>query len=393
MKETISNFIRSMLLTYFPIVWLCLLSFAFENSGMYTELRAIPVIERMKKSFPSSNVNYTSIRLLPVANSSEDSSTKAHKEFTSFLVSDYFVIISVLIQITITVLQGLLLGYLGSLSTVKHCLMLYLYRELVRITLILSWIWTLTVIICLVNGNGITVDTFTAKFTSYCFYGLNLHGLLCLDLIGIIKLYTTKEKVVDPSMPWDDDDQGFFKKLRLGCLLFTSFLLTTMYLTDAHPKLYYILTGDNRSLLELPKATSISSGILVLLIAIYALTRIATVFYKTNEDDYSGNRFHAKLNSVFSLVVCIGSLIIFVGVFMNLLNDGSIWIVHLLMSIVMGVLPPVYIIVCTSQFKTYVQKIIARSTYECISFLLRKYAQLFSYPNVLKSSSRIQPLE
>ena len=115
---------------------------------------------------------------------------------------------------------------------------------------------------------------------------------------------------------------------------------------------------------------------------------IGTTFHQAKEDEHIARRFPDKLNCLSKMAILFGFIVYF-GVMMNIFADGYLWIVHTLMASTLGILTR--IILSTQQLKTYVQKVIRRSTSEIIDFLHQKYAQISSL-NFFNVSSQIQPI-
>ena len=308
------------------------------------------------------------------------------------VVSVSFALFSVLLQIIITILISLILGYLDSVSMVKHCLMFHLYRELLQAFLIQGWMWTITVLTCLVNGNGISIDTFTAKIVSYSWYGINLYLLLIVNLMAFLKFYIAKEKVLDPSLPWDDDDLTFLRKFRVGSFLLANVWLLTTFAAKGYPKIYYDLIGDDRHISELPIGTSMSASLLILLLITYTMTSIATKLSKSLQGEYIVTRFPHQISCLSKMFVSITCGMMLFGVFMKFLKGGNFWMANLLIGMILGFLLPTYIILNNAQIKTYQKNVIIKVKSEITSLLRQIYEQVTNF-NVFKPSNQIEPIE
>ena len=168
--------------------------------------------------------------------------------------------------------------------------------------------------------------------------------------------------------------------------------MTTLYATGGNPQIYYYLIGDDSSFAALPTGTSICFGLVVLLIITFSIATIVTKFYQKNQGEHIHMRFPDKLNYLSKMVVSIGGFVMVCGVLMNLLHDGNIWIFHMLLGIKLGILTPLYIIIRTTQVKTYVQKIIKQSTSNTFIIIRQKYSRV-SNIDLLKVPSQIHPIE
>ena len=368
MQKQVNNCKHSKSLKYVSVIFLCLLTFPCNYSGL-------PV------NRTSNNADAVSIN--PGAGS---------KYTRNVVVSCNFALFSVLLQFIITLLISLILGYLDSVSMVKHCLMFHLYRELLQAFLIQGWMWTITVLTCLVNGNGISIDTFTAKIVSYSWYGINLYLLLIVNLMAFLKFYIAKEKVLDPSLPWDDDDLTFLRKFRVGSFLLANIFLVTLFATKEYPKIYYVLIGDDRYILELPTGTIISAYLLFLLVITYTITSMATKLSKLNQTEYVATRFPHQLTCLSKMFLSIIGVMILFGVFMNFLKGGNFWMAHLLLGITMGLMLPTYVILSTARMKTYLKNVFIKVKSELDSFL-RQIVERVTNVYMFKPSNPIEPIE
>ena len=368
MQKQRNNCKSSKSLKLLPVLLLCLLTFPCNYSGLPVNL-------------PSNNKDPVSI---------------THGEGTIYtktvVVNGNFALFSVLLQVIITILISLILGYLDSVSMVKHCLVFHLYRELLQAFLIQGWMWTITVLNCLVNGNGITIDKLTAKIFAYLWYGINLHLLLVLNLMALLKFFIAKEKVLDPSLPWDDDDLTFLRKFRAGSFLLANIFLVTLFVSEGYPKIYYDLIGDGRHISELPAGTSMSASLLLILIISYAITSMATHLSNSNQGEYIATRFPHRLNCFSKMILSIAGVMSLFGVFMNFNKGGNVWMANLLMGIILGLLLPTYIILNTAQMKTYLENVIIKVKSETGSFLSQIREQVTNF-NMFKPSNQIEPIE
>ena len=375
-KSNSSKLIR--FLRYLPLICLYLTTLPCNYSGQRINLRS-------NNSFPYSSKDES--KLLE----NVDKAKEVIEDNSDVPVSENLVLATMLSVSTTTILLYLILSYLNSVSTVKHCLMLYLYQDLVRTFLMQCWLWAVTVIICFTNGNGIRVDEITAKIVSHCFYILNLHLLLTMNVMGFLKLYMAKEMVLDPSLPWGYDDLTIVKGLRLVGFLFANLFLATMYATGAHYKIYYNLIGDNRSLVVLPIGTSIGSGFIVFLLTICTISNIGAKLYQPKHVDSITMGVPEKMNYLTKMFIFIGVFIMMFGTFMNLVTGRNIWIFHFSLGVILGIMTPVGIILRTTQLKTYIQKNFIKSKSNITIIFRQKYVQVSSL-NIFNRSSQIHPI-
>ena len=165
-----------------------------------------------------------------------------------------------------------------------------------------------------------------------------------------------KKMVLDPPMPWGEDDQDGFKKLRGTCLIVSIILGMTMYGSGFHPRPYYYLIGDNRSLLDLSNSTIVFEGILGLLFIIPAIAITRTGFYRQTEEQ----SLATKRNQQFYYLLIAFILIIATGIVYGIFSSrmGSFLIFGQLMVVLGCIVMPAAIIRTSVPVWSYTLKII-----------------------------------
>ena len=211
-----------------------------------------------------------------------------------------FVIISILTQFTSSILLSLIWNYLNNMSVTKRCLLLYLYQDAVAITLIASYIWSGIIVSCYTNPQGHMSNLIQATVLSVCLISVELALILILNFVSIIKIYTMKEKVIDPPMPWYDDDEKVMKKIRIMIVLSIAFFVTAMYTEGLYPKAYYYIIGDHTPLMDLSNGPKIFEGVLGILSIVPTVTMILACFYRQTEEQALATKREGK---VYLLVV------------------------------------------------------------------------------------------
>ena len=211
-----------------------------------------------------------------------------------------FVIISILTQVTSSVLLSLIWNYLNNMSVTKRCLLLYLYQDAVAITLMASYIWSGIIVFCYSDPQGHMSNLVQATVLSVCLISVELALILILNFVSIIKIYTMKEKVIDPPMPWYDDDEKVMKKIRIMIVLSIAFFVTAMYTEGLYPKAYYYIIGDHTPLMDLSNGPKIFEGVLGILSIVPTVTMILACFYRQTEEQALATKREGK---VYLLVV------------------------------------------------------------------------------------------
>ena len=199
-------------------------------------------------------------------------------------IGSIFVIFSILSLLASTILLTFIWKYLKSASITKECILLYLYEDSVGIVLVAGWVWFAIVISFYTTTTGAALEVYQVSVLSFCIITIELQLLLILNVVSIIKLYMKKEMVLDPPIPWSDDDHDGIKKLRMVSWIVIFLFVLGMYAGSFYPKAYYYLIGDNRSLLDLPNGPVIFDGILGTLFVIPTISIILSSFYRPSEE-------------------------------------------------------------------------------------------------------------
>ena len=279
-----------------------------------------------------------------------------------------FVIFSILSLLTSTILLTFIWNYLKNAAITKECILLYLYEDSVGIVLIGSWVWFAIVISGYTTTTGATLGVYQVTILSFCIITIELQLLLILNVVSIIKLYTIKEMVLDPPIPWGDDDHDCIKILRIVSWMVITLFVVCMYAGGFYPKGYYYLIGDSRSLLELPNGPVIFDGILGVLFVIPTISTIPASFYRQSEEQslatQRNQRFHHQL-IIFILIIAAG---IVYGIFSSSL--GSFLIFGQLLIVGGCVLTPFLIIITSVPLKAYTEKILANALANAMEYVL-----------------------
>jgi hypothetical protein len=184
-----------------------------------------------------------------------------------------------------------------------------------------------------------------------------------------------KEMVLDPPIPWSDDDHDGIKKLRMVSWIVIFLFVLGMYAGSFYPKAYYYLIGDNRSLLDLPNGPVIFDRILGILFVIPAISIILSSFCYPSEEqsqDTTRNRqFHYQL-IIFILIIAAG---IVYGIFSSEL--GSFLIFGQWVIVVGCVITPFFIIITSVPLKAYTEKIVANAIANAMASVLNVWNTIY----------------
>ena len=267
-----------------------------------------------------------------------------------------FVLFSILTLLISTILLSLIWSYLNNVSITKRCLLLYLYQDAIAITLMASYIWVAIIISCFSNANGFMSNRTEATILSICLISVEIALILIVNLVSLIKIYTMKEKVIDPPMPWNHDDDNVMKELRMIIALSITLFVSAMYSQGLYPKAYYYFIGDHTPLLDLSIGPKIFEGVLGVLFIVPTFTIILASRYRQTEEQALATRREGK---VYFLVVTF-ILIMVSGVVYGAFSDqlGHFLIVGQCLVTVAMVVTPTFIILSSHPLKAFCQKVV-----------------------------------
>ena len=188
---------------------------------------------------------------LPISSQSREALQKDQADQSYFDANIVFSTWISVILVLSSFLLLLILRYLSSLPLNKECLLLYLYRDVLRLIFLKTWSEVGLAVLYKANGN--IINEANAKFTSYLPFALSLGLLLMLNACSFLKLWMAKSRVLDPLVVhYEYDDETAIKIIR--CLI--SFLVIAfvgmLYFNEIYHPLYYYLHALQNSPIDLP---------------------------------------------------------------------------------------------------------------------------------------------
>ena len=184
-------------------------------------------------------------------------------------------------HICVVVLSLLILDYLNSQPIVKQSLLSYLYKDFILNLTTLHCVWALLRVTQHLSGNGYEMNELQSKVMSFIIYFMRFHGIVFLNLIAILNVYMMKKAMINPPMPWGDDEDLGIKILRVSTFVPIFLFMTTMYMFGMHPYIHFSLWNDNVAYsADLHKITVIFMAPLSFLVITLLITHLVTLHYK-----------------------------------------------------------------------------------------------------------------
>ena len=273
---------------------------------------------------------------------------------TSHFVKSY-VLFQLLISLIAIKLYLLILHYLNSQSLVKQCLLLYMYRDSVCVLMVDSILWFVAIVIRYSSDeNGQIIDRSLAKAISFSLWCIALAFLVLMNFVAILKMYIMKKAIVDPAMPWGDNEQLGINIIRLVVITPILGFSTAMYIIGVYPKLYYIYIGNYAPLDELPNGTTLFSTLLIGFFINFIIIFLVSKCYESTKCQHQiETGIPSQLNRVFVICLIYFSFVILKGLF-GVFGVRSSWYMYEAIPVVMLIIP-ISIILHTQQLKNHVK--------------------------------------
>ena len=124
-------------------------------------------------------------------------------------------------------------SYLRNIGLVNECVLLHLYKDVVAIFIFMRIVqitkgivgsFTLTK-----SKDQTSMNQISAQILSFTLFASTFAILTLLNIISAIRLYIAKKMVLDPPMPWDNDEK-FGIKIRYQFLLGVDRVLIIKYI-------------------------------------------------------------------------------------------------------------------------------------------------------------------
>ena len=318
------------------------------------------------QSFPLANHEYryssenTNMSRFNIATSSDDTQyALVTKLNLSFTIASFIISIIILVFI---------LAYLNSVSFAKECVLLYLYKDVVKVWISLNCVWVMAIILCYSTKNGLDNNTFIATAISFFFCALFVMLYVFMIAISALNLYTTKTKMLDPPMPWGIDEKSGINTIRLISVFVGLGGMSIIYGLGFYPKVQYLLIrGKYSESLTFPRTTLILPSFYAFLLMIYLIITVAAKFYASSERPSMERKIPEQMKYF------LWTVLIFSACFHLFATICSInqWRVYVILVSLFLVGTPAIIITSATQLKLFMAKKLKDISHEV--FLLNIY--------------------
>ena len=270
------------------ILWLMTSTFLLQINYLGLSYKSVHGLPR-GPSVPDNNKynisNYATIRRSEYVVNPETIGAKMNH--TPIIISWNVVGVMTFIFVVAPVFTLLFVWFLRDQPLSKQCVANHLYRDMLKIGLLVVWLWTFSAVIFKVfevSGKP-TLMLESAKYIALINEGLHLFLFLYMFLVATLRLFTAKFMMLDPlAHCFGDNDDMTISGIRL--ILCTTVMITIGIIcaTSTSPLVYYLLIEQSFKFADLSWGTCllfiVNSGIC----AISTMLHIATNVYQNIEN-------------------------------------------------------------------------------------------------------------
>ena len=260
----------------------------------------------------------------------------------------------------------LALSYLNSLSLVKECLLVYLYKDI--LSMMLSWRTFLAIEVMIdfwkVEGTSKT----EALMISFGLQFGAMYSILILIFISIYNLYTAKTNKIDPTINWlGKDESSAITRIRCGCSLSVIGFLAISFGLGLYPPILYAMIPHHSSGSALLISTILYRGTMILLLLVCGIINVVRKIH--------GSTYETQIDRVLTMSIkymSIVTVVLFVTLTIaeacQFSDKRTSWEIYQIAMSPIDILAPYIIIFRSDQLKTY-----------SIRFLKNKYNNGFMF--------------
>ena len=158
-------------------------------------------------------------------------------------VDGFNIVISVSLTLVLNTLLCLVFAYLHSVNLAKECLLLRLYKEFILVLVSCSGL--INVLSIGMYKYGYPMHWIPATIITVCLRIGTINLLLLANIVQFLKYRMNKEKMLDPPMPWGDDEHRGIIWIRVFCWGLSTGFVITMYVVGLHTATYQLLIGKD----------------------------------------------------------------------------------------------------------------------------------------------------
>ena len=261
-------------------------------------------------------------------------------------------------------LMVMIYSYLSNMNSVNECVLLHLYKDFV-IILITSRIWMVIKVIVesstiTESQREVTMSQLSTKILSFTIFSLTNTVLMMLNIIGAIRLYMTKTMLLDPPMPWGNDDEFGIKIIRLIVGGISVGYPLILFPFEIYPKVYYDFVNQSH-----PRSASLFAFPCILQVVVFLTIMLVYKYYQKKEVQQTSSNIPHQVNYFVFVNALLYGFILFELSF-QLLNPDTRWTIIQILVSLLAVTTPLAVILTSEKLSTF-----------SIKFLKEKYEDAF----------------
>ena len=239
--------------------------------------------------------------------------TEVNEIYDYYSISGFDIVVNASLTLLLDTLLGLIFAYLRSLTLTKQCVLVALYKEFIIVLILMLSMGNCNSIV--IYTHGYPMDWILATIITFCMRIGFIVLLMLVNTIQLLKYRISKEKMLDPPMPWGDDEQRGIIWVRIFCWGFSIVLTIIMYACGIFTPFYYSLIGKDID----PSAPIIHSGINIFLFTTCAFFLVGEKYYHKNDDGQTFDPMATRRLKYLSLGFLLAVLFLTItGVFVNI---------------------------------------------------------------------------
>ena len=258
----------------------------------------------------------------------------------------------------------IILDYLNNLAMAKQCILLFLYKDLMILGMAINSLEMLSFILSYSIDNWMELQLIGAKFMSLMTWSIFGMLLLLMNIVSSLHLYINKANVLDPPMPWGEDDTRGIQYIRGIYTTLTLTFTLPMHGMGLYPKIYYwvISQGPDTE----PEMTILYPIVLTSLIFTSSVISLVAKFYKSSSLPLADTALPQQINYIYTILFMSLTVSVLLRLF-DVLDSSDIWMLWQFNVDIVQIVTPLIIILRTKQLRDYTYVFI-KTTYEDLFF-------------------------
>ena len=268
-------------------------------------------------------------------------------------------------------------SYLRNIGLVNECVLLHLYKDVVAIFIFMRIVqitkgivgsFTLTK-----SKDQTSMNQISAQILSFTLFATTFAILTLLNIISAIRLHIAKKMVLDPPMPWNNNENLGIKMIRLVVGIVSLGCPLILFLFEVYPRIYFDFVNQPH-----PRSSLLFTGPCIVQVIVLLTIMIAEKFYKTNGDQLTNNIIPYQVNYFLLCNILMYGYILF-ELSAQLLYPDTRWTVFQILISILGVTTPIIGILRSEKLSTYSVKFLKERYEDAFIFSIFSMPLLLSF--------------